>query len=218
MKSLSELERQFREECTVINMGHEYPGYIGTVKWIIITDYSRNDLEAKFMEVLKKYSPYEICPVSTKDAIAEYNRNEDKFRKRQMRNTSIFDLAETVDAWCPAIPSFVDAQERAEREEREHDGRINAVRKALSTLTEIQLRRLCMYHLQKMTYQEIATAEGVKDHKSVRESVKAAEKKFKNVFQNTPQNGTPLSKYSEEVISLSGLVSSSALRNQKTKR
>ena len=209
MKYISELERQFREECTVINMELEYPGYTGSVKWIIITDHSKNDLEEKYMEVLAKVSPYEICPSSAKDAIAEYNRNEDKFRKRQLRNTSIFGLDETVDAMCPAVPSFVDEKEKAEQEEQEHTGRINAVREALCALTEVQHRRLCMYHLQNMTYQEIAAAEGVKDHKSVRESVKAAEKKFKKVFQNTPQNGTPLSKYSEEVILLSGLISSS---------
>ena len=209
MKNITELERQFREECTVINMGLEYPGYSGPVKWVIITDYSRNELEAKYMEVLKRFSPYETCPASAKEAIVEFNRNEDKFKKRQLRGTSIFDLDETVDCRCPAVPSFVDQQEKAEQEEQEHNARVNGVREALSALTEIQLRRLCMYHLQKMTYQEIAAAEGIKDHKSIRESVKAAEKKFKKVFRNTPQNGTPLSKYSEEVISLSGLISSS---------
>ena len=209
MKNITELEKQFREECTVINMDAEYPGNSGPIKWVIITDYTREKLEEKYSEVLIRYSPYEISPSATKEVIADYNRNEDKFKKRHMRSMSIFNLDETVDSRCPAIPSFVDEQEKAEQEEQAHVARLNAVRAALCALTEIQLRRLCMYHLRKMTYQEIAAAEGAKDHKSVRESVKAAEKKFKKVFQNTPQNGTPLSKYSEGVISMSGLISSS---------
>ena len=151
MKYKTELEKCFKEECTVINMNAEYPGNPSPIKWVIITGYSREELESKYSEVLTSYRPYEIASPEAKEIITDFNRNEDKHKKRQLRSISIFDLDEEVDAWCPAVPSFVDQQEMDEEAEELK----MAVRKALLELTETQRRRLCMYYLQKMTYQEM---------------------------------------------------------------
>ena len=86
MKNYTNLEKKFREECTVINMNAEYPGNPYPVKWMIITGYTRVELEEKYSKVLAAYTPYEIALPSVKDAIDEYNRNEDKHKKRQNQN------------------------------------------------------------------------------------------------------------------------------------
>ena len=209
MKKYTDLEKQFKEECTVININAEYPGNPFPVKWMIITGYTRVELEEKYSEILSVYTPYEIAAPSVKDAIDEYNRNEDKHKKRRMRNTSIFDLDEEVGAWCPTVPSFEeDFLERSEKDKLEKQI-IDAVRAALDTLTETQKRRLLMYHIDKKSTREIARLEGGREHRGILESIKAAEKKFLKSIKNTYPNGIPLSKYSEGVIPMSGVIASS---------
>lgn len=35
---------KFQDECRVVNMKHEYPGYTGTVKWIVVSDLTEAQL------------------------------------------------------------------------------------------------------------------------------------------------------------------------------
>jgi len=145
--------------------------------------------------------------------IADFNRNEDKHKKRQLRSISIFDLDEEVDAWCPAVPSFADEQERLEDEDEGRKRTKRTVATALSKLTETQRRRLLRYYMDGLTVTQIAEEEGLKDHSSIVKSIESAEKRFKKFFEKTPHFGTPLSKYSEEVTSMSGDASSSTSNN-----
>ena len=209
MKYKTELEKCFKEECTVINMNAEYPGNPSPIKWVIITGYSREELENKYAEVLTSYRPYEIASPEAKEIIADFNRNEDKHKKRQLRSISIFDLDEEVDAWCPAVPSF-EEDLFAQMEKDETESQIVAtVRYALGKLTETQRRRLLLYRLGEKSIRDIARIEGLQDHSAIFEGIKVAEKKFIKIIKNTPTNGTPLSKYSEGVTSMSGDASSS---------
>ena len=212
MKNISELEMQFREECTVINMDIEYPGNPGPIKWVIITGFTREELDNKYSEVLIRYLPFEISPPSTKDIIAEYNRNEDKYRY-QAYCISKYSLDETANAWCLATPSFIDIQERIEEEKRLHYAILKAERKALASLTDKQRRRLIMNCVEGKSTREIAAIEGSVNHRSVCESINAAKNKFKKIFLNTLPKGTPLSMYSEEVISMSDQNTSSKSKN-----
>jgi|GEM_PF-354106 len=208
MKNITELEKLFKEECTVINMDAEYPGNPGPIKWVIITDYTREELEEKYSEVLILYSPYEISPSATKEIIADYNRNEDKFRKRRMRSISIFDLDENVDARCPAVPSFVDEMERIENEEEYEQFRINIVHAALARLTDTERERLLKSVVQDKTVREIAQKEDC-SFRAVAYSIERAKNKIKKHMETDFTKRISLSKYSEGVISMSGLISSS---------
>lgn len=212
----TELEKQFKEECTVINLDIEYPGNPSSIKWVIITSYSREELESKYKEILKRYIPYEISPDAVKDAIADFRRNEDKFRKRQIRSINPFDIEETVGARCPSVPSFVDERERIDEENRIRNERINAVRKALACMTETQRRRFILHYSMGKTTREIADMEGIMNHRAVCESINAAKKKFVKTLHATHPNAAPLSKYNEEVVSLADLIAS--LKSKEEKR
>ncbi len=55
---LSALEEQFNQECLAINVKEEYPDYLGTEQWIIITDLSDEELTARYEDLINRYYPY----------------------------------------------------------------------------------------------------------------------------------------------------------------
>ena len=60
------------------------------------------------------------------------------------------------------------------------------VKLALEQLTDIQRERIYMKYWDKMTIREIAKKEG-KDHKTILESLRSAEKKLRNIIKIPPQ-------------------------------
>ena len=80
---LSALEEQFNQECLAINVKEEYPDYLGTEQWIIITDLSDEELTARYEDLINRYYPYIKLSVEQGKAIIIYRRNEDKHRKRK---------------------------------------------------------------------------------------------------------------------------------------
>lgn len=80
---LSALEEQFNHECLAINVKDEYPDYLGTEQWIIITDLSDEELTARYEDLINRYYPYIKLSVEQGKAIIIYRRNEDKHRKRK---------------------------------------------------------------------------------------------------------------------------------------
>lgn len=55
---LSALEEQFNQEYLAINVKEEYPDYLGTEQWIIITDLSDEELTARYEDLINRYYPY----------------------------------------------------------------------------------------------------------------------------------------------------------------
>ena len=66
---LSALEEQFNQECLAINVKEEYPDYLGTEQWIIITDLSNEELTARYEDLINRYYPY------IKLSVEQGNRN-----------------------------------------------------------------------------------------------------------------------------------------------
>jgi len=89
---------------------------------------------------------------------------------------TIGELAETMAFAVPSIEhEVIDEPEESERLE----ARRNLANCALDKLTEVQLKRYIMYHVEGLSTYKIAEVEG-KDHKTIFESLKAADKKIKS--------------------------------------
>jgi DNA-directed RNA polymerase specialized sigma24 family protein len=73
----------------------------------------------------------------------------------------------------------IDAQEEAER----YQERLTIANRALDKLTEVQRRRYLQYRVEGLSARDIAEIEGT-NHKSVLESLWAAEKKIKKVLES----------------------------------
>ena len=44
------LGQQFKQECKLIDLNYEYPGYTGEEKWAIISDLTEEDIMMKYAE------------------------------------------------------------------------------------------------------------------------------------------------------------------------
>ena len=52
------LEKDFREECKVIDLQKEYMHYKEDIIWAIATDISEEELMQKYSTVIKQYEPF----------------------------------------------------------------------------------------------------------------------------------------------------------------
>ena len=124
--------------------------------------------------------------------ISDYNKNEDKFSKRNIRNTvSIDDDDSNKKLTNLGIENIVESAVTETNSEVE-----KLVLKALKTLTETEKHRLLLWGLHKLTEEEIAYKEG-SSQQAVSKSLKQARKKFENFFSGGLYFDTPLSKEDE---------------------
>ena len=206
MKAKTELELAFKEDCKVIYMAQEYPGYSEEIKCMILTDLSEQEVQRKYSILLQQFHPFLVLPTTIKETIDEYNRNEDKFKKRMIRNTGLFAIDEEAERFHSelSVPSADDIIS-TNREKNDIQERVN---RTLSKLSTVQRRRLIKHYIHGMTWKEIGDEEGRSD-RAIGFSIQAAKKKFQKFWRKDFLNGTPLSKHSEGVISMSGAISSS---------
>ena len=173
-------EGTFKNDCKVIRLNAEYPGYTGDTKYAIITDLTEEELSVRYPAEIKRYIPYVLLSREMGKAIREHHRNDEKFAKRTARYESVFiACTEEEEALIRTLSvedeqTLLDAESDAE-EAKQHV--IDICRAALATLTPMQRDYLVRHYLYGIPCLEIAHQDG-KHHKSVQETIKAARKKF----------------------------------------
>ena len=111
---------------------------------------------------------------------ADYLKQVRRENAATKKDVSIDELSETTAFAVPSAEyAVVDEPEVAERVEE----RLNLAKGALDRLTEVQRRRYIMYHADGLSTYKIGEIEG-KDHKTILESLQAAEKKIKKFLEN----------------------------------
>lgn len=147
---------QFKQECKIINLKYEYPGYKGNVQWAIITDLSENELLLRYPNEIESFRPFICIPLSQGEVFDEFNRNEDKFQKRNKNNGHIFDLADGEFEIHHKELAVNDLEDRIvlnfERLE---------LKSAINKLKPTQKQRLFKYYFMGKTIRQIAKEEGV---------------------------------------------------------
>ncbi len=159
-------------------------------KWVN-NDYERRLANASDKKSVEKRTVQQIQDEVDRD----YINSDRRAIAHEIRFPTVFDDEENE---LNAIERIVDngntPMEQYERgiETQELKQRIQ---KALEMLTEKQRRRVIMRYVEKKTLQEIAEIENC-DITTIRESIDAAIKKIKKIFENTPKNGYYFRKYS----------------------
>ena len=156
----ADAKKRFAEECKVINLKYEYHGYIGDERYAIVSELSEAELLEKYPDIIQMYVPFVLLSVEQGRVLEEFDRNEDKFEKRQKRDKDILRFAEdeTERLHSRLIEEdFVDAIVRAETWRFECD----ALEKAFEVLTPVQNRRIIKYCVQGRSLREIAREEEV---------------------------------------------------------
>lgn len=183
----SEQEELFTTECKLINLKYEYQGYTGTEKWAVASELSEKELFGKYPDVISRYTPFVLLSVEQGEAISDFVKNEDKYRKRANLTEDNFGFDDEMTAkfhqeLCVLDESSFEREERQEAE-RLKEAQIRAIKEGIALLTDTQRRRLIAAFFEGKTYRTIAEEEGVVFTK-IEKSVMQALKKLKKYLAN----------------------------------
>lgn len=164
-------------QVKVIDLKREYPGFTGETSWAVITDLAQQELDQLFGDQLEAYRPYLIMSLAEGETLADFNRNEDKHAKRQLRSGEAFGYeegtSETVHDEMVTDTLLDDVLMELD---------IQKLKECMAQLSEVQRRRVELYFLQDMTLAEVAATEGVNVN-AVNKSIKAALKALKESME-----------------------------------
>lgn len=167
------LEEMFANECRIINLRYEYPGYTGDELFGIATSLSEDELICKYNKLLSSYIPYVLLPTSYGEVRDCFKRNENKHYMRAIRTFSIFDMSDEFEEHHPEITTRATDEIFLEQE------MCQSIYNAIATLTDIQKRRIIKYYFNGQSLREIAKDEGVSFSK-IKKSIDIALEKIKN--------------------------------------
>lgn len=178
----STLYEQFNQDCQVIELKYEYPGYVGYEKYAIVTDLSTEELD-KYRDILSEYSPYMVIGTYFSEARREFRRNEKKHEMRSLRG-HFFAIDEDFDEHHPEVAAADYLEQLIIAEQNKE------LEAAISQLNEMQRKRVLDYFFAEKTYRTIAAEEGV-DHRAVNRSVESALRTLRKILDKKyPQNGS----------------------------
>ncbi|SDB03935.1 sigma-70 family RNA polymerase sigma factor [Butyrivibrio sp. INlla16] len=169
---------KFNEECSVVNLGFEYPGMTGGVKWAVITDLDKSVLEERYGDALMPYKPYVIMSVEQGQAFREYELNEKKHDMRQLRHHDYQGYEEGTTEYMHSVFSS-DEPEDMVISKMEYE----VLRETIDKLPEKQKKRCKLYFYYGFSEAEIARIEGV-SQKNISTALSAAIKNLKKVLEN----------------------------------
>ncbi|WP_081677447.1 sigma-70 family RNA polymerase sigma factor [Butyrivibrio sp. WCD3002] len=144
------------EEYEVINLGYEYPGMTGGVKWAVVTDLDIDVLMRKYGEELTQYMPYVVMTSEQGEAFRDYKRNEAKHEMRRIRHHIFGGYEEGMTEYMNSVFSKEEPEETV-MEKLEYE----RFKEALDKLPPAQKRRCILYFYHGLSEKEIAKAEGV---------------------------------------------------------
>ena len=173
ISSLENYDR-FKAVCSFFRLEDEYPGWTGKEKYGIITELDESSLLDEFPEIMHALSPYIILDMEFARIRNESMNNDRRHQRNQENTESLFAFDEETEYHHAELlcPDFTEAFIEDE-----------ALKYALSCLTEVQRRRVRQYFLQEMTLQEIRDSEGGNVNlTSIWECIQGALKKLKKYF------------------------------------
>lgn len=179
-KKYGERQEQFKKECRIINLKYEYYGYVGKEKWAIVSELTEKEIIQKYPEEVKPYMPFVPLSIEQGEVIGNFNRNEDKFRKRAVNNEDAYGYDEGVSEY---FHKELIAEDYWERQEKIEIQRVEFERlyKALSVLTPKQRERILQHYVQGKSSRSIGKEENV-SYQVIDRSIHAAMEKMKKYF------------------------------------
>ncbi len=174
MKANSIKKTQFENECTIINLRYEYPGYVGKEKWAIITELNLQEILKKYEEEVKSYRPFIVLTRKHADIFKEFNSNDRKHSKRQADNGEMFGYESNNSEQLCLAGAYKDMESDVLSSMR--------IQEALSVLNSLQRKRFVKKYIEGYTLREIAQEEDV-NYAAVASSLKIAKEKIKKFLK-----------------------------------
>lgn len=149
----NKLLENFKEECKLINLKYEYPGYTGIEKWLIITDLSEGTLIDTYKGIIEKYKPYILMTKEQGAAITSFDSNEKKHYERNLNLCDMYGYEDdTFETYHPEmICDFFN----------EYYHKYDDLQEALIEVKPLIKKRIYKYYFLGYSYTEIAYEENV---------------------------------------------------------
>lgn len=146
---------QFKQECKIINLNYEYPGYKGDISWAIVSELTENEILKKYPEEIKKYIPFVWLSSMQGKVFVESERNSHKHKMRASRYLDAYGYDDDIGVYHSEL--VVDSFD----EERDREFDSFRLHLALQKLNPKQRERTIKYFLNGKSLKEIAVEEGV---------------------------------------------------------
>ena len=181
---LSEQEIAFENDCKVIDLSLEYPGYTGKENFAIASNLTEEEIWNKYSNIVINVSPFILLSKEHEEIIRDYHREQERLIKSDKRHLDIYGYKEgrSEKYRDEATYGYEDPLQKYLTEEIKADIE-RKVHKALGSLNSIQRRRLVKALVEKKSSREIAREEGV-NYSTVIKSINAAIKKFIKKYEN----------------------------------
>lgn len=146
---------QFKQDCKIINLSYEYPGYKSDISWAIVSDLTENELLEKYPEEIKKYIPFVWLSSVQGEVFIESERNSHKHKMRASRYLDAYGYDDDIGIYHSEL--VVDSFE----EEREKEFEAFKLHDAIQRLNSKQRKRIIKLYFANKSSREIAQEEGV---------------------------------------------------------
>ena len=172
---------QTKDYC-IVDLEKEYSDYAGENRYVVVTEYEKEDFIMKFKDEVKKYEPYIVTGMWYFDFIQEeYARARSKAYADSVYITP-YVVDDNTDSDF-AIDMTLDFEARMKENETLEEEYEN-IRKALLRIKDEKMRsRLVKYFWYNKTQEEIAHEEGIQQS-SVCRGINAGIKKIKKFYKN----------------------------------
>ena len=174
MKKLDLLEGK---EYLVFPGGHLYQGFVGSEKWIIVTELTETELIAKYDDIAVQYQPWILITIEQYSVMVDWKRNEEKHRRRSYTNTFSYGIDDSYIEKILKEDALTDTLEDELFADRE--GSLDCLKK----LTPRQRQRIVDHFLYELPYRAIAEKEDITYH-AVADSVKYGVKKMREYYED----------------------------------
>ena len=164
----------FKKDCKILNMKKEYPGYIGEITWIVISDLTQEQIMERYPEEIKPYTPFIRMTREMHEPIADFERNRLKFYYRARNHGDAYGYEDsTFECYHPEMVADPFAMDEY------YD-----LKCALAHLNDTQRRRIIKRFYEDMSNKEIASEEHISEP-TASLSIQHALKKIKNILEQT---------------------------------
>lgn len=169
-KNRFELEQEFKAECKVIDLKHEYTGYREDIRWAIATSLTETALRAKYGEIVAQYEPFLLLTEEHAKIIVQFHSNERKHKKRN---------AELGDAFGYEDDLFEKFHPELVENPFDNGPDMTGLYEALDRLEPKMRERVIKHYIEDNSVAEIAATEGVSIqsvYRSISRALKSLEK------------------------------------------
>lgn len=147
----NKISMAFKQECRVVSMVQEYPGYKGDIKWLLVSDLNESQLKEKYPEELLELTPFIYM---SREVFAPIVTSHSNDRKHEIRMANSYDAFSFEDGTMERFHDELAIDPFAVEDWSE-------LYEAIGRLSEVQQRRLKCKYFEGMGIEEIAEIEGV---------------------------------------------------------